>query len=427
MSLLLSASGSGRYLVDGNGNPFQLIGDSGWAACVQLTRPDVDTYLDNRQALGFNSFICELVNANDGFASNAPANAYGDLPFVGTPFASALNSAYWQHIDYIFTAAAARGIVVQGTIAYFGFNGGSEGWYADLVSAGVVNVQAYAAAVAARYQAIDNLIWVNGGDYFPPTMAIPNALAAGILSQDTRHLMTTHWARGDAGTRGSPTWLTQNSIYTAQADISSLVLSTYQNTTNLPLLLIEERYEGSFSGQPTLTPKDARVEAWQARLSGANAYNYGNHGIWPFASGWETHLNAGGAIGMGVMKAALGSMQWWTLVPDSSSVMVVSGTRGTIGTTTYVCASRSTDGRLGAIYLPNANSAITVTLSSFSGPVRATWIDPNNGTRVDAGVFSPSGTHSFSRSTANSGGDSDWALFLSAMPGPPAILGFWGQ
>ncbi len=96
-----------RYLVDAAGRPFLIQGDAAWSLIAQLTREDVDLYLDDRRARGFNTILVSLIEAK--FATNAPANAYGEPPFLtpgdyGTP-----NEAYFRHADWVLRARGGEG------------------------------------------------------------------------------------------------------------------------------------------------------------------------------------------------------------------------------------------------------------------------------------------------------------------------------
>jgi len=418
-NLQLKVGPTGHYLVNAAGIPFQLRCDTPWSLIVQLTREETVRYFGKRRSHGFNAALLQLVNVDDGFADNAPANAYGELPFVGGDF-TVRNSAYWSHVDFVLRTAAEFGFIVIASALYLGFNGGSEGWYSEAVSQGTSDVQNYGAFLGARYAGYDNIIWCNGGDYRPPTLAIPNALATGILGADSRHLVTTHWARNSTGTDGSPSWLTLNSSYTSDDNISSRVLADYQAAPTLPTFLIEARYEGdnTFVSPPVKTPKDVRVEAWQALLSGACGHCYGHHVVWPLDSGWEAALDAGGSISLSRMHALFESIAWWKLAPDASSALVTAG-RGTSGTTSYVTAGLASDGTVAVVYTPTGSS-FTVDLSQMvgTGNVTATWVDPYSGTRV-AATGSPlaQSSHAFVASSErgnNSNGDADWALLLEA-------------
>jgi hypothetical protein len=372
--LLLSIGPTRHYLVNGAGAPFQLRGDSPWTMTVQLTREQVDAYLDNRKAKKFNTILVEVIETK--FGAKAPANTYGDQPFVGGDFTKP-NEAYWQHVDYIVSAAASRGVVVLMCALYLGFGGGDEGWYAKAGTAGTTAIQSYGAFLGARYTSADNIIWINGGDFRPPTLDIPNALAAGIRSKDKRHLFSTHWARNSSGTDGAPSWLTLGSSYTEQANVSSRVLADYQAAPALPTFLIEAFYEGDLEGQPKLTTLGIRQQAWHALLSGAAGYQYGHHTVWPFRSGWETALNADGAQSMEHLNDFMGGVGWWKLAPDAGSKLVTAG-RGSIGTVNYVTAALATDGTLGVAYVPDGRE-ITVDMASLKSSVTARFFDPAAG------------------------------------------------
>lgn len=374
--LLLSADPTGRFLRSQDGAAFQIRGDSPWSIIVVLTREEIVQYLDDRQARGFNTILVEVIESG---SFGGRTTAYGDDPFGGTDFTT-YTTAYWQHVDFLVTEAAKRGFVVLMCPLYLGSGGGSEGWYAAAVAAGTPAIQAYGAFLGARYTSADNIIWVNGGDYRPPTLAIPDALATGILSQDTRHLFTTHWARNSTGTDGSPSWLTLNSTYPQQATISSQLATDYSNHLgNLPTFMIEGHYEGSYSGQPTLTAQDAMREAWQSDLSNPAGCMYGHHTIWPLDTGWQAAMASNGAAYISKLNAFMASKKWWLLVPDASSALVTAG-RGTIGTTTYVTAALASDGSFAAIHIPTgASVTVDLTQMAGSGAVTARYLDPTTG------------------------------------------------
>jgi hypothetical protein len=407
--MLLSVAPNQRHLVTSDGKPFQLRGDAAWAMAVQLQREEIATYLDARRAQGFNAVLIELIERKFGRA--APANAYGDQPFVGGDFASP-NEPYWQHVDQIVAAARVRQMVVLMSALYLGFEGGDEGWYQSAQAAGPQQVQRYGEFLGARYQRAGNVIWVNGGDFRPPTLAIPDALAAGILAKDKRHLMTTHWARDSAGTDGSPSWLTLNSSYTDTDNAAQLVAAAYQGQPKLPVFLIEARYEGTFAGsegQPTLTAQQVRGQLWQALLSGGCGYVFGNHTVWPFAAGWPAALDSEGARSMQNAFELFDSIAWWTLEPSAIGALVTAG-QGEPGSGGFAPAAVASDGKLAVIYVPDGR-ALTLDMSKFSSTVAATWLDPASGQKTDvAGApFPPNGTQ-----LLDAPGTSDAVLLLEA-------------
>ncbi len=100
----LSIKPGERYLVDTAGEPFLIQGDTAWSLIAELTREDVDLYLDDRRARGFNTILVSLIEAK--FATNAPANAYGQPPFLKPGRYDMPNEAYFQHADWVLRRAA---------------------------------------------------------------------------------------------------------------------------------------------------------------------------------------------------------------------------------------------------------------------------------------------------------------------------------
>ncbi len=413
---LLKVGPGGHHLVDENGKPFQLRGEAAWSLAVQLTREDVTEYLSDRQAKGFNALMVEIINVMDGYAANAPANAYGDLPFVGNDFQQR-NQAYWAHIDFILDEAATRGIVVLAVPLYLGYGGGSEGWFTAASAAGTTAIRDYGAFLGRRYALRKNIVWVNGGDYRPPSLAIPDALAAGIKEVDQTHLITTHWARNSTGTDGNPTWLTLNSSYAGVDNIAPRVLADYARSPAMPTFLIEGHYEGSLSGQPALLTREVRGQAWQAYLSGACGNFYAHHSVWLFGSAWKPAMNSPGAQSLAKLNGFFSKLEWWKLVPDTGNTLVTSP-KG--NGKDAIAAGLAEDGSFAVIYSPTGN-VFDIDLRKLKGKViKASAFNPVNGEYLElpGSPYSPV-VQSLSMSSVN--GDpqvaKDWVVLLEAVDG----------
>ena len=84
----LEVSEDGHRIQHDDGAPFLWIGDTAWGMFQQLTREEVDLYLDDRQALGFT--VIQSVahwSPHGGGMRRSPdnaANAYGHRPFTGS-------------------------------------------------------------------------------------------------------------------------------------------------------------------------------------------------------------------------------------------------------------------------------------------------------------------------------------------------------
>ena len=77
----LKVGPTGRYFVDQDDRPVLIQGDAAWSLIAAARREDVETYLDDCVAKGFNAIIVNVLEAY--FAPNPPRNLYGDEPFAG--------------------------------------------------------------------------------------------------------------------------------------------------------------------------------------------------------------------------------------------------------------------------------------------------------------------------------------------------------
>jgi hypothetical protein len=400
-----------RYLVDANGNPFFIHGDTPWDLAAQLTREDVDVYLENRHLKGDNAILIEMMEHR--FSSNPPYNVYGEPPFTTAGDFSTPNEAYFAHVEYIVAKAESKGMLVMITPAYLGYGGGTDGWYQEMVANGEAKLRTYGQYVANRFKAYDNILWVQGGDYNPPEKALVRAIANGIRDITPSALQTFHGDRGFSalafyGT--SEPWLTVNDIFTDQSTVVSKAFTEY-GRSSMPFFLIEAVYEGDTGGTETV----ARAQAYQAVLSGASGHLYGNDPVWYFGTGWQPALDTPGAVTLKHLKALFDSFAWWTLVPDSGNTFL---TAGVSSGSSRAVAARAGTGAFAVIYMPSSRT-ITVTMSQLSGPnVQARWYDPTDGsyTTLIGSPFVASGLRSFTPTGTNSRGLGDWTLTLESVP-----------
>lgn len=418
----LSIHPSGRYLVDGQGAPFLVIGDTPWSLPINCTDAQIDSYLDDREAKGCTAILFELIER--AYSSQTPKyrNAYGNDPFtVMSPVNWTLAEAYWQHIDYVINAAEARGIVSFVTPAYTGYGSGSDGWLADYSGASNATLHAYGAALASRY-AGKPIVWVMGGDDANDAEAAgdygsgtaPNRtkqwqIALGILSVHPGAIITGHTARNGTGTVSGEAYRAWTSGYTGFGlnniyghdnidDAPSLAASAY-GRAGYPFFLIEAGYENTDGNDI-----GGVVPAIQSVLGGGLVGWFGGHdALWHMGSydpntgaasvlsaylagSWLAHANFG---------ALLRAYEWWKLEPQTGTTLVTTSL-GTGADT--ICPALASDGAFALIWAPfGAN--FTVDLSAFSvGSVRARWWRYDDGTFTTASgsPYSNSGTQAFS-------------------------------
>ena len=92
----LKASANGRYLVDQNGTPTLLVGDSPHSLFVNLSPHQADTYFANRASYGINAVWVEVL-CNTYTAGRSDGSTYdGIIPFTTPGDMSTPNPAYFR-------------------------------------------------------------------------------------------------------------------------------------------------------------------------------------------------------------------------------------------------------------------------------------------------------------------------------------------
>jgi hypothetical protein len=290
-----------------------------------------------------------------------------------------------------------------------GFNGGDEGWYAEMAANGATKLRTYANFVANRLRNHHNILWVNGGDYDPPDRTLLRAIADGIREVDTQGLITFHGSRNTEAMQflgTSEPWLQVNNIYTGDDNVVSSAYTAYGRGV-IPFFLIEARYEGE-----TVDDLGARRQAWSAVLSGASGQVFGNSPIWRFSTGWQAALSSAGSKSMTPLRGLLDSVPWDELQPDVNGMLLTSSVgSGTMRAAAALAADRS----VAVIYVPEQRS-ITVDLRQLSGPnVRMRTFDVISG-QYNLISGSPaaagSGSRTFSPPTGTQ--SQDWVLVLDS-------------
>jgi hypothetical protein len=403
-----------RYLQNSAGAAFLLHGDTAWSLIAQLSREDADLYLRDRRARGFNTILVNLLERR--FASNAPANAYGDLPFKVPGDFETPNEAYFSHADWVLRRACELGLLVLLAPAYAGNGGGAEGWYDEMVANGAQKLHAYGRFIGTRYRGLDNILWVAGGDYDPPDKSLPRAIVDGIREADPEALHTAHGSPGQAALDywdGEP-WLAVNNVYTYEP-VHLAALKQFALHADEPFFLIESAYENEHgAGEDRV-----RMQAYHAILSGASGQVFGNNPIWhfdgpglfPVTATWKEALDSRGARSMTVLYDIVSSVKWWLLEPDIGNAFLIGG-RGL--TESRAVAALASDGSLGLVYVPTSRT-ITLDLRRLAGSaIVARWVDPTNATSVAAegSPFAPA-VQKLKSPARNGAGFTDWVLELT--------------
>lgn len=436
-SLPVSLSANGRHLVDKNGSPFFIQGDTAWSLLVGLNKADSERYLDQRARVGYTALIVNLIEHK--FTVNPPNNSDGAGPFLTPGDFSTPNEDYFKHTDWVLRRAEEKGIIVFLFPCYFGYGGGDEGWWKELNSNSAQKCRGYGRFLGRRYRNFANIIWVHGGDYSPPddTVGMTRALEilSGIKENDPTKLHSFHGVRSTTSldhARFAPL-LDLNAVYTGD-DLGRkgmtpdepyrISLRAHNRANFKPHYLIEARYEdltgSTYGGTYTRDRGRLRRQAYWAILSGATGHFFGNHPVWPFRPGWEgpDGIGSPGNQDMERLQGLFTSRAWHTLVPDQEHMAVTAG-YGVFGQSDYVTAAGSADGSLVLAYVPPARagaSALRVDMSRMRGMVKAQWFNPGTGsyTTIHGSPFQNAGPREFITPGENGTGADDWVLILES-------------
>ena len=430
----IKSSANGRYLVDASGQPFLLVGDSPQALMVNLSEAETEQYFINRRTNGFNAALVDII-ATTYTGGRSDSSTYdGILPFTAnvsghsTYDLTKTNATYWLRVDDYMTIAATNGIIVfLDPIETGGYLRDTSTFQDN----GSNNCYSYGQFLGDRYKGYTNIVWFHGNDYDYHTYTASGdqyviAVAKGILSKDTNHLQTIEFgAEQDSGI--DSTWtgtIDLNAAYSWSPTYAQM-LTAYSRSPILPVFMAEDHYEEEAVGSPpeannseTGTPFVLRKQNYWTMLSGGTGKLYGDHYIWAFLSGWQSHLDTTGVHELGLWKHFFCALPWYNLVPDTNHAIVNSGygaysTNGLVSTNDYATAAWITNGTLAVIYFPTNNN-ITVNLSKFAGPVKAQWFDPTSGSYSTAtgSSFPNAGMQTFTPAGNNNAGDTDWILLL---------------
>ncbi|MCB0566419.1 MAG: DUF1593 domain-containing protein [Phaeodactylibacter sp.] len=439
----LEVSKTGHTIEHEDGTPFLWIGDTGWGLFQQLTREEVDHYLDNRQKLGFTviqsvAFWYPHGGGMEGGPHNA-ANAYGHRPFSGSE--DAPNTAdpllvkgggpdspndYWDHVDYVIEAVKKRNMYLAllpcwGRAYITPQMGGAQQEFTE------EEAKAYGVFLGKRYQQEPHIIWVLGGDAKAQIKgydkninyqewdkrsvfrAMAEGITQGVAGQQPAwnqahpawgEVFITYHPDGDAPDNSSKwfhedAWLDANGVevWREVGQVYPTMLGDYQlNNPVKPSLFLEGSYEfGSYRHEcGWVTPVRVRRQVYHTFFAGGAGHTYGAGPVWAMrGSGgdyncgytWKQALDFPGAAQFaGVAKAFLLAHQWPEWIPDGGVIDGSVGEGESLKT-----AVTSTSGDMALVYF--SNNSQTQIKNRLNKAAVAHWFDPRNGQEKQAGSF----------------------------------------
>ncbi|WP_341297302.1 apiosidase-like domain-containing protein [Catalinimonas locisalis] len=430
---LLTVSENQRYLEHQDGTPFFWLGDTSWGMSEWLNKEDVDIYLDQRKAQGFNVLqICLFWGKREddpvNFTTN-PENAYGHQAFReidGKPDPTQPKiveggspdnpNDYWDHVDYIVQAAKDRNMILA-VLPVWGrrYVNASHGKFSSAIF-GLEDMRAYGKFLGERYRDENHLIWVMGGDVKADAqgdyLGHYRAMAEGILQGITQEsvdwnqesplwdyvLMTYHpdgapylnssdWFHKDV-------WLDFNMIetFTNVNDVYAAVMEDYALSDPIkPTVMGEPGYEG-FPIKDTdsvISAVQMRRQAYQSMFAGAAGFTYGgfrdalNNGplFSPF-KGWQKLMNMEGAVTLIKLKEFCDSYHW----PDWKPTQGVMSQEEGAGELRKVAVNVGDRKELLVYFPDNSAASLNITHRFPSGSIiEKLWYNTVSGNYQDGG------------------------------------------
>ena len=286
------------------------------------------------------------------------------------------------------------------------FQTSTEGWLETILENGADKCRGFGRYVGQLLKDHPNIIWQTAGDLNIPVGSELEedclAVLLGVKDEIPDSLWTAHWKRYSTAC-DQETFAPYMSLDNAYGGNRAYyqTLRAYNRPNPKPTYLNEGYYEDSPLGKdPAVgTPQAMRAQAYYTLLSGATGHIYGCDHIWAYGGpryksevtiGWKAGMEVQGSREMVHVRKLFESFAWHTLIPDQDHTVVTAG----YGTFTvddrtsggdYVTVARSADGDLVVAYVPPTGTearTITVDLSRLSGPARARWYNPTDGSYV---------------------------------------------
>jgi hypothetical protein len=430
----LRLSENHRYLVDQNGKPFLIVGDTPQGLMGRLTEQDAEYYFADREAHGFNAlgWVDAMCAGNDYPTNKDAVTPDGIKPFNGyvaggTDFRhydlSKPNEAYFARLDHILQSAARHHLLV--------FIDPIEtiGWLPALRNNGEKAAFAYGQYLGNRYKGYSNVAWLNGNDFnlwtIPEDDKLVQAVSKGIRSVAPNQLQTVELNVRTSSSFDDARWIPLielNSTYTYSPTYIQM-LHSYNQSPAAPAYLVEGHYDWENVGEPPDfgTPYVLRKQDYWTMLTGGTGQFYGNKYTWSFTDGWKEKIDTPAVEQLAIWKKFFSSLPWQDLVPDQDHKVLTAGfgTFGNVDTrvseSDYATAAKTSDGSAVIVYVPTVR-ALTIDMSCLGGAAKAQWFDPSHGSYQDVpgGPFNNSGSKEFTPPGKNHAGDGDWVLLLQA-------------
>ncbi|HUQ64879.1 MAG TPA: glycoside hydrolase family 140 protein [Flavitalea sp.] len=436
----LKTSSDGHFIEHKDGTPFLWLGSTEWALHQNLSKEDVEFYLDNTKSAGFS--VIQLFTASGWALGKEKKNFYGDAPYINDD-ATHLNPAYWNHLSWVIDQCAKRGFYVL--LVY-----GPPVRKDESLPFIKTKEEAYKYGQSVGHILKDkpNIIWCSGIDMAPDDTvklgpmefegwnAIAEGVADGVNNENKfdgkADYSTTYMTYHPAGGWTSSAWFHNaewcdfNSSqvgYRGWNNCEDVLVTAvkydYALNPSKPTVNLEPWYEGCKWIKPAVDAWLVRVQAYQTIFAGAGGFSYGNSCIYSFDSttedcdhSWKYALSDTGRLQMKNVMRLLKIFPFEKRIPNQG---ILSSTFYNCHITneleSHIAAVRASDGSYAMVYSPEG-AWFSVDLKNIDGSkAQAKWYNPRTGAFTDIGIFSTRSIEKFTPPGEMKRGN-DWILLL---------------
>lgn len=428
----LNVTPDGHYLQYDDGTPFFWLGDTAWELFHRLTKEEINQYLDNRKAKGFNVIQAVVLAETDGLRI---PNRYGEIPFIASD-PTKPNEAYFTLVDEVVDQAYERALFI-GLLPTWG-DKVTKIWGIGPEIFDTENAYIYGKWLGNRYKEKENIIWILGGDRPAKHDTIDSrpiwrAMAQGILeATEGKALLSYHiWGGENSSSQQihDEPWLHVNMMQSGHGSghdvaVWEWITRDRNMTPTKPTLDSEPNYEDHpVNPWPKWNPKDGyfndydvRKQTYRSVFAGACGVTYGHHSIWQFWSEreekinhadryWTDALDRPGAFQVGYLRQLIESRPFADRIPDQTIIASGQGEKGQ-----HIRAFRDRGGSYLMAYIPYGRTITVNTSVLKAGPLRGWWMNPATAETIDMGNLKQA--PDLQLTTPTQGFGKDWVLVI---------------